>query len=103
MSTTPKKPQDRKTKADAPLTAEVGGRTWTVERDAMDDFELLEDLGEVEAGNAARLPRVLRRLLGADQYREAMDHLRDDAGKVGVEAGANFVRDLFEGLPQQGN
>ena len=100
--TAPKKPQDRKPKApvDGVHEAEVGGRTWRVEAEAMDDFELLDDLGEVEAGNAARLPRVLRRLLGPEQYKAAMDVLRDpDTGRVGVEAGADFVRDLFEALP----
>lgn len=95
----PKTPQDRKPKAGAPLTATVAGKEWVVDRDALDDFEMLDDLGEIEAGNAARLPRVLRRLLG-DQYKAALDTLRGDDGKVRVEAGAQFARDLFEALPQ---
>lgn len=95
----PKTPQDRKPKASAHLVASVAGRDWTIDKDALDDFELLDDLGEIEAGNAARMPRVLRRLLG-DQYRAALDTLRDDDGKVRVEVGATFVRELFEALPQ---
>lgn len=100
MATAPKPPQDRLPKAGAPLTATVAGQEWTVDRDALDDFELLDDLGEIEDGNAARMPRVLRRLLG-DQYKAALDTIRDpQTGKVGVEAGAQFVRELFEALPQ---
>lgn len=100
MATAPKSPQDRRPKAGAPLVAHVAGRDWTIDKDALDDFELLDDLGEIEAGNAARMPRVLRRLLG-DQYKAALDAIRDEGtGKVGVEAGAQFVRDLFEALPQ---
>lgn len=96
----PKAPQDRKPKAGEPLKAEVNGRTWTVDPDALDDFELLDDLGEVEAGNAARMPRVLRKLLGSEQYKAALDSLRDDAGKVSATAGVEFVGELFKGLPQ---
>lgn len=96
-----KAPQDRKPKAGEPHRVEVDGRTWTVDSDALDDFELLDDLGEIEAGNAARLPRALRRLLGAEQYKRAIESLRDgDTGRVPVEAGAEFIKAVFEGLPQ---
>ena len=46
------------------------------------------------------MPRVLRKLLGAEQYKAALDSLRDDAGKVSATAGVEFVGKLFEGLPQ---
>jgi len=98
----PKAPQDRKPKATDGFTAHVAGRDWKIDREALDDFELLDDLGEVEAGNPARLPSVLRRLLG-EQYKPALEAIRDPkTGRVGVEAGSNFVNALFEAL-QQGN
>lgn len=106
MATPPKgakKPTDRRSKAssDGSHKVEVNGRAWTVSAEALDDFELLDDLGEIETGNAAPMPRVLKRLLGAEQYREALDSLRDpETGRVGVEAGADFVRAVFEELPQ---
>jgi len=96
----PKVPQDRRPKASDALVAKVAGQDWMIDKDALDDFELLDDLGEIEAGNASRLPRVLRRLLGAEQYKTALDSLRGDDGKVRVEAGAEFVREIFEALPQ---
>lgn len=97
----PKAPQDRKPKAGEPHKVDVDGKTWTIEPDALDDFELLDDLGAVEAGNAARLPSTLRRLLGPVQYKAALNSLRDaDTGRVPVEAGAEFVKAIFEGLPQ---
>lgn len=104
MTTIPtgaKRPADRrKPAATKTLTATAAGREWTVPAEALDDFELLDDLDEIETGNAARLPRSLKRLLG-EQYKDALDALRDqDSGKVGVEAGAEFFRELFESLPQ---
>ena len=96
-----KTPEDRKPKT-APKsdvkTATAGGREWEVPAGALDDFELLDDLGQIEQGNPARLPSVLRRLIG-DQWSEAMDSIRDkDTGRVGVEAGAVFVREIMESL-----
>jgi len=98
----PKTPQDRRPKGSNNFVASVNGCDWTVSPDALDDFELLDDLGEVEAGNAARLPRVLRRLLG-DQYRDALEALRDaDTGRVRLEPATEFVQAIFEGI-KQGN
>jgi len=96
-----KKPQDRKPKAtDAPdhRTVTVAGKDWTVSTEALDDFELLDDLGELEDGNAARLPSIMKRLLG-DDYRAALDSIRDENTKrVSIEAGGDFVKAILEGL-----
>ena len=109
MSDKPKKipagvkvPQDRKPK-DEPkpetLTAAVKGREWSVPSDALDDFELLDDLNALEQrGDVTRLPSVLRRLLG-EQWRDAMDVMRDETtGRVSVEAGSEFVMELMGAL-----
>ncbi len=98
-----KKPTDRQTKAtDKPdtFTVNVDGRDWIVTGEAVDDFELLDDLHAYEdKGDATRLPSILRRLLGDDGYREAMGVLRDeDSGRVSIEAGANFVGNLLGGI-----
>lgn len=77
----------------------VAGRSWTIERAALDDFELLADFGAIEAGNAARVPIALQRMLGPAQTREAIASLRDpDTGRVSIEAGADFFKTLLEGL-----
>ena len=95
-----KKPSDRKPKASDTHEVEVNGRTWTVAADALDDFELLDDLSEIDNENASRMPRALKRLLGPEQYKEALNSIRDPkTGRVGVEAGAEFVKALFEALP----
>lgn len=97
-----KQPEDKKAastvkaQADgATIVAEVEGREWTISQDALDDFELLDDLAELENGNAVRLPSALKRLLGAEQYREAMAVLRNEQGRVTVEAGGKFVQDVL--------
>lgn len=97
-----KQPQDHKPKAEPKpetLTAYVRGREWSVPSDALDDFELLDDLNALEQkGDATRLPAVLRRLLG-EQWRDAMDVMRNtETGRVSIEAGSEFVMDLMGAL-----
>ena len=95
-----KKPEDHKPKATADgdvKVAMIHGKEWTIPGDALDDFELLDDINELEANqNAARLPSILRRLIG-DQWREAMDLLRNkDTGRVSLEDGGKFVEDVLK-------
>lgn len=100
-TTTPKKPQDRKPKAVAApdsYTVEVRGQKFTVALAALDDFELLDDLAQVEEGKGQRFPSLLRRLLG-DQYRDALNLLRDEeTGRVPVEEGARLVQEILEAI-----
>lgn len=104
-TTTPKKPQDRKPKAVAApdsYTIEVRGETLTVPADALDDFELLDDLAQVEEGKGQRLPALLRRLLG-DDYSRALDLIRDEeSGRVRLEDGASLVQDILVALNPNG-
>ena len=92
-----KKPADRKTPAPKPvdglMTATVDGHEYQVPEDALDD------LNELQRGDGTRLPAVLKRLLGKDGFRAAMDNLRDpETGRVGAEVGAEFVMKIFEVL-----
>lgn len=98
-----KQPQDHKPKAsedDTPkeLHVTVRGLELTVMSDALDDFELLDDLNELEQNeNPGRLPSILRRLVG-DQWKTVVNHLRGDNGRVSVEDGAEFVGEVLEAL-----
>jgi len=77
----------------------IRGITVTVLDEAIDDFELLDDLRAVDVdGNAAHLPALLRRLVG-DEYKTVMDGLRDkDTGRVSIESGSMFVKEIFGAL-----
>ena len=96
---TAKKPQDHQPKAEAPKdrVVTVDDQEWTVPAEALDDFELLDDLGALEDGNAARLPAVMRRLLGED-YKRALNHLRGEDGRVRIEPASEFIAAIMQGL-----
>ena len=66
--------------------------------EALDDFEVLDDIRAVQDDNdPSRLPSLLRRLVG-DQYREVLKALKGPNGRVTTEAGSTFVMDLFQAL-----
>lgn len=106
--TTAKMPMDKKSKKALVETSEgfcvsAAGRDWVLSREALDDFELLSDLAELDKGNEkaiVRIPAMLKALLGDEQYRAAMALLRDGStGRVSVADGVGFVTELFGAFP----
>lgn len=96
-----KRPADRKVKAnkDGSRTVEVRGLSISVSGEVLDDFELLDDLDALDQGNGTRLPSVLRRLIGKENFGGAMDILRDpETGRVSVESGAEFVSEVLKAV-----
>ena len=98
----PKNPQDHKPKAAAKessaRTVEVQGLALTIDPDVFDDFELIDGIRRIdsgEPGSALLMPELMRAMVGANQYRQVLDHLRGDNGRVGLKAGAKFLADLM--------
>lgn len=77
----------------------VNGITVTVPEEALDDFELLDDIRAAgDNGDASRLPSLLRRLVG-DDYKRILDELRDPVTRrVSAKQGSQFVWDMFGAL-----
>lgn len=91
-----KKPADRKPKKGEPRAIKVGDLELTIDPDLLDDFELMDDIARLEEGEPQRAPSVLRRILGDDQFRQAMATLRDDKGKVRMSAAMEFFQSVFK-------
>lgn len=98
MATT--KPADRKPKVetvDGKSTVTIKGVTVTVEKDALDDFELLDDLAKMQDGDGARIASVAHRLFG-DEFKKVMDGLRGENGRVSVETASEFISELLAAI-----
>lgn len=94
-----KKPTDRKPKAEkAPekIKRTVNGIDVSIDAEALDDFELMDDIARIEEGDITRATAVLRRLLSDDDRRALLDSCRNDAGKITIEAGVNALQALLE-------
>lgn len=113
----PKKPQDHKAKAakaeKIKLTIgkgddarEVAGFRVTVdditvelEQDALNDWEFLEDVADLQNGDGAKSVSLSRRLLG-DAYTEIKENFRDDrTGRVDSVKFQEFVQGVLEAVP----
>lgn len=107
--TAPKKPQDHLEKVDKPKVELIDGGKQVTHRgvtvvvmdEALDDFELVDELSQVQFGSTAdrgRLPIICRRLVGDEGYKQIMDGLRGPNGRVSVNDGFKFINELFGAL-----
>lgn len=112
--TAPKKPEDHKPKTEKPKVEETPagwkithrGIVLNVDREVLDDFELLDDLAELqrsEERGAVRVPSMLRRLAGSEGFKAVVDGLRDPkTGRVAASEAVVFVFQVFEALNPNG-
>jgi hypothetical protein len=71
----------------------------TVPKEALDDFELLDDIRATQdEHDMSRFPSLLRRLVGDEAYKTILDALRGPNGRVSASDGAEFVYDVFKAL-----
>lgn len=95
-----KKPTDHQAKQDdGPIEVTIRGEKFNIPREALDDFELLDDMVRVQDGDRSRISAVLRRFVGVDQFRAVMDLARDeDTGRVSHQAGIDIAEEIMEAL-----
>ena len=97
-----KQPEDRKPKTVEPsslLEIEVRGVAATVSRDVMDDWEFLGALGDL-GSDFSKAPGVLKQLVGAVAYKQLLDTIRDENGRVSITAGSELFQEVFNALQE---
>ena len=108
----PKEPQDhlpktvkpKTTKSADGFTVEHKGITLTIGTDALDDFELLRDLGKMQDRSVpdgvkvSLMPAVFERLVGPDQTQTVLNTLREPSGRVRIQPAMEFLFDIFGSL-----
>lgn len=78
------------------------GYELAIDKDSMNDMELLEDLVELDKGNIAVLPDISSRLLG-DGKADVYAHIKKATGKnrVGVDDFQKFIKEIVDALGKQ--
>lgn len=113
-TTTPRKPavkrppvEDHKPKAsevqkavatDGKVTVTLHDQEWTVTVDALDDYDLLEDLTAFDKGDVSRLAAILNQFLGEEQHELAKDAVRGENGRVKASDMAAFFYELVQAV-----
>ena len=84
--------------AEDKLCVEVDGVPVSIDRTVMsDDIETLELLADADDGNVLAVVRLMRHVLGAEQYANVKASLAKD-GRTSVSDMASFIGKVFEAL-----
>ena len=70
------------------------GFEYEISEDVVNDYELLENLAELEA-NPLILTTVIKQVLGVEQAEKLKDHVRNNRGTVPIDKITNEILDIF--------
>ena len=70
------------------------GFEFTISEDIKNDYELVENLGELE-DNPLILGKIVNQILGKEQAKRLKDHIRNEKGIVPTDKMTEEVRDIF--------
>lgn len=70
------------------------GFKFAIDEAVLDNMELVDDLEEIESGNALAISRVCLKVLGKEQRDRLYDHLRVD-GRVPIKAATDEITEIF--------
>lgn len=73
------------------------GFAYELPDDAMDNYELLEALTDIEKGDARKIVDAVGLLLGEEQKKALKEHLREKDGRVSTRAMWQEVTDILKG------
>ena len=80
----------------------TSGFKYKLSKARLENYELIEALGEVEV-NPLALPKTVNLLLGKEQSDKLKDHLRDDEGLISTEKLSNEIMEIFESQQETKN
>ena len=78
------------------------GFEYELSQARLENYELVETLGEVEE-NPLALPKVVNLLLGKEQADNLKNHVRDDEGFVSTEKLTNEIMEVFQSQKETKN
>lgn len=78
------------------------GFEFNVDVKALDDWEILEQLSEMEDGNMLYAPRFVKKVLGKDQGKALVEHCKEGE-HVSTEKVLAEVFDIFEQIKEGKN
>ncbi|RTE47730.1 hypothetical protein [Actinobaculum sp. 352] len=74
----------------------IHGMTLSIDANLFDDFELVADIADMEAGQTLKVVPIVRRIVG-DHYQDMLDVLRDPAtGRVPLDAVSQMIVEIMQ-------
>lgn len=80
----------------------ASGFEYTLDPDKLNDYELLEKIGEMEE-NPFTLTSIVNMVLGKEQAKKLKDHIRSENGTVPIEKMTAEITEIFNTQPEVKN
>ena len=80
---------------------EFEGAQYSVDKDAVNDLDVMEDLADIQADpeqNSAMMVRVIRKIVGREQWNKFKDSQRNEAGRVTGDNLEAFINKIFRAV-----
>lgn len=74
------------------------GFKFEISERRLNNYELLELIGEVDEGQGQVFPKVVKLLFGDEQAKDFKDHLREEDGIVPNDKMADEIKSVFESV-----
>ena len=74
------------------------GFKFEISERRLNNYELLELIGEVDEGQGQVFPKVVKLLFGDEQSKAFKDHLREEDGIVPNDKMADEIKSVFESV-----
>ncbi len=71
------------------------GFDFTISKDVINDYELVENLGELDT-NPLMLGTIVRQILGKEQTAKLKDHIRNENGIVPIDKMTQEIIGIFQ-------
>lgn len=81
----------------------TSGFEYELDETALDDYELLEELCELDEGDTSKTISVLNRLLGKEQKDRLKEHLRLKNGRVPASKMMHEMGEIFNSVKEGKN
>lgn len=79
------------------------GFDYTIKEEALDDYELLEELRKIDKGDTGQLVDVMEKILGTEQKEQLKEHVRDETGRVPMKRMFDEIGEILRGDRQGKN
>ena len=76
---------------------------YTIQEGALDDYELLEELREIDKGNTSLIVDVIEKIIGSEQKEQLKKHVRDETGRVSIKRMVDEIGEILRGNQQGKN
>lgn len=71
-----------------------------IDTEVLNDFEMLDLVTEADNGDIMALNKLINKMLGKEKDR-LCDHLRNDAGRVPIDAMSREIEEIFGSLNKE--